>query len=105
MALELTPTLAMEAHGVSTGEFGLVLDPAISLVGEAYVGTVALNLDVAVGMLAAGTSAGAFDLTLTPTIGMTGAEHYTASFALSLTLSVTTAASIKQLPHPIPWTL
>ena len=105
MALELTPNIGMDATATSTGEFGLVFDPSLSFAGEAFVGTLALNLDLAVGMLATGTSTGAFDLTLTPTIGMVGAEHYTATFALALTLEVGQIAYVKQLPHPIPWTL
>ena len=89
----------------STGQFGLTLDPSISLVGVTYVGTLALNMDVAVGMLATGRSTASFDLTLTPTIGMTGVEHYTAAFTLTLTPSIGQIAYIKQLPHPVPWTL
>lgn len=105
MNMTLSPSICMEYTATSTGEFGLVFDPSVSMVGVNYLGTVALNLTPAIGMLAEGRSTASFGLSLTPTIGMVGGEHYTAAFTLTLTPSIGQIAYIKQLPHPIPWTL
>jgi len=105
MDISLTPEFGMEATATSTGEFGLVFDPSVNMAGVNFVGVLALNLEPAIGMLGGGRSTASFDLTLTPTIGMTGAEHYTAAFTITLTPTISQLAYVKQLPHPVPWTL
>lgn len=106
MTLSLdAPVIDMVGTPVATGEFDLRLDPSVSMIGVNYLGTLALNLTPVIGMDYTARSTGAFTLSLTPTISMAGAEHYTAQFALSLTPTIGVSAYIKQLPHPIPWTL
>ena len=100
-----SPSLTMDAAPTSTGVLAISLAPEVSFLGVNYNGTVALNLDPILSMEAASHSVGDFTLTLTPEIGMSGVEHYTATFGLTLTPTISTVAYIKQLPHPIPWTL
>lgn len=99
------PSLTMDAAPTSTGVLAISLAPEVSFLGETFLGTVALNLDPILGMEAASHSVGDFTLALTPEIGMTGVEHYTATFGLTLTPEIGQIAYVKQLPHPIPWTL
>lgn len=100
-----SPVIGMEARPTSAGEFDLNLAPSLNFIGVNYAGTIALNLTPIIGMDYTARSTGEFTLALTPTIGMVGAEHYTAQFALALTPTIGATAYIKQLPHPIPWTL
>lgn len=104
-SLNLTPSIQIDAVGISTAELTLNLAPNLSFLGSVYVATAALNLDMIVGMDATATSSGSFDLALTPVIGMGGGERYVAEFILTLTPQLGMIAYIKQLPHPIPWTL
>ena len=105
MNISLSPTVSMVGSPTATGEFDLLFSPSVTFVGVDYIATVALDLAVAIGMLATANSVGEFTLSLSPVIGMVGAEHYTASFALTLTPTLVATAYVKQLPHPIPWTL
>lgn len=93
----------------SSGNFNRRNDAKFSarlkFLGSVYIATAALNLDMIVGMDATATSTGSFDLTLTPVIGISGEERYVAEFGLTLTPQIGMVAYIKQLPHPIPWTL
>lgn len=105
MNLPVTPTFTMAATGQSTAAVDLNLTPSVSFVGVNLLGLFSLNLVPALSFSATGTSTGAFTLGVTPGIGMAGVEHYSAQFGLTVTPTLTTTAYIKQLPHPIPWTL
>ena len=101
----VSPAFSMQGAGTSTAAMDLVATPDVSFVGVNLLGTVSLNLVSALDMAATGQSTGAFTLALTPTVGMTGAEKYTATFVLTVSPSFAATAYVKQLPHPIPWTL
>lgn len=106
MNLAVAPELSMEGAGTSTAELVLTIAPEVSITGVAYRETLALNIEPSIAMESpASNSVAAFELTLTPAIGMSGAEHYTATFTLTVSPSFTATAYVKQLPHPIPWTL
>lgn len=105
MNLPVSLSMSMDGAGISLADMVLNLAPEVSFIGEIYLGTIALDLTPAFGMDAAGTSTAAMDLTVTPSIGMVGAERYTAAFGLTVTPEIGQLAYIKQLPHPIPWTL
>lgn len=106
MDLVVAPSLSMEGAGTSVADFSVTVAPEVTFIGQAYVATIALNLTPTIGMEStASNSVAAFELSLTPTIGMAGAEHYTAQFAVTVTPTLAATAYVKQLPHPIPWTL
>lgn len=105
MNLPVSLSMSMDGAGISLADMVLNLAPEVSFVGEVYLGTIALDLAPNLGMEAAGTSTAAIDLTITPSIGMVGAERYTAAFGLTVTPEIGQLAYVKQLPHPIPWTL
>ena len=101
----LNPEITMDGVGISVAAMNLSATPLISFAGESYAGVVALDLSLIVGMEAATHSTTDFTLNLTPDIGMVGNEHYTAQFVLTLTPQMGMISYIKQLPHPVPWTL
>lgn len=105
IVLEVTPELTMAAAGRSVGDFTVTLAPDVSFVGEQFRGVFALNFEPQIGMVATGTSVADFALTVEPTLTFAGTEHYTAEFAVTVSPSIGAVAYIKQLPHPIPWTL
>ncbi len=101
----LNPAITMGGVGISVAAMNLSATPLISFAGESYAGVVALELSLIVGMEAATHSTTDFTLNLTPNIGMVGNELYYADFGITLTPTLTATAYIKQLPHPVPWTL
>ena len=103
--LSVTPAVAMEGAGISTTELDVSVLPNVSFIGDSYIKTISLDFVPAINMEAAGTSTAEFSLSVVPTIGIVGGEHYVAAFTLSLTPTIGMIAYIKQLPHPIPWTL
>jgi len=105
LVVEVTPSLTMEATGQSVGDFTVTLAPNVAFQGEQFRGVFALNFEPQIGMAAAGRSVADFTLTVTPALTFVGGEHYTAAFAVTVSPSIGATAYIKQLPHPIPWTL
>lgn len=104
-SLGLSPSVSMIGSGVSVAELDLSFSSTFGFLGQSYIKTVALDLSPMLGMDAAPISIGAFGLFLSPVIGISGNEFYSSTFTLSLTPSFTALAYVKQIPHPIPWTL
>lgn len=105
ITLSLTPSISMSATGTSVAAMDLAITPSISFVGLAYVDTISLSLTPSIDMSATATSTGEFTISLTPTIGMAGGEHYISAFDVVLTPTFAASAYVKQIPHPIPWTI
>lgn len=104
-SLSFTPSISIEGRGISTADLAISLESSLSFLSVEYIGTIALDLTPLIAMDAVTHSTATIDLSLTPAIGMTGEERYTAQFGLTLTPTIGQVAYVKQLPHPVPWTL
>ena len=105
LALSAAPAIDMAAAGTSTAEFSLSAAASVGFVGQRLQGSLTLSAAPGLAMAAAGTSTATLQLAITPAIGMVGSERYGGTLTLGVTPTIGMTAYIKQLPHPIPWTL
>lgn len=102
--ISLSPSVSMTSVGTSTASLDMIATPSISFEGLSYSGVIALNLTPLIGMLGSPIVLADFNLALTPTLTFTAPVAVT-YFGLTLSPTLAATAYVKQIPHPIPWTL